>query len=100
MLDIQEPLVSSRRAFAASLIALLVVFGVWLYVSAGWNPDVRLAGIFVHDVVALALFGLRLRELRMSRAWLLLALLPIIGWLLALVLVLRKRPAAARYSAL
>jgi hypothetical protein len=97
--DVQEVLAGSRLRFAASFAALLVLFVVWFYISANWNPDLKLAGFFVHDLLLVFLYGLRFRQLRMSEAWALLAFLPILGLLVAVFLIVRNSPAPERYSA-
>ena len=97
--DIQRVLVSSRLRFAASFLVFLVLFAVWLYVTAGWNPDIKLAGLFVHDLILIGLYALRFRQLRMSEGWALLGFLPVLGLLVAVFLIVRNRAAPERYSA-
>jgi multisubunit Na+/H+ antiporter MnhE subunit len=96
---LQEVLAGSRIRFAASLFVFLVLFLLWLYVSANWNPDVKLAGLFVHDLFLVGLLALRFRQLRMAEAWALLAFVPLVGLLVAVFLLVRSSPAPERYSA-
>jgi uncharacterized membrane protein YhaH (DUF805 family) len=98
--DIQETLVGSRVRFAASFAVLFVLFVLWFYFSANWNPDLKLAALFVHDLLLVSLYALRFRHLRMSEAWALLAFIPILGLLMAIYLLVRSAPAEERYSSL
>jgi hypothetical protein len=98
--EIQHALAGSRLRFGASLAAFLVVFFIWLYVSANWNSDIQIAGLFVHDLLLVALLALRFRQLRLHEAWALLAFVPLVGLLVAVFLFVRNSPAPERYSAL
>jgi hypothetical protein len=96
--EIQEALVGNRLRFAASFAGLLILFVGGSYVAANWNSDLKLGALFVHDLLLVALFALRFRQLRMSEAWSLLAFLPLFGLLVAVFLLVRNNAAPERYS--